>query len=45
MERYTLQQRFEIIKIHYKNDENLVETVRKARFGPPTRWDRKTVKG
>ena len=31
MERYTLQQRIEIIKIHYKNGENLAETVRKTR--------------
>ena len=31
MERCTLQQRIEIIKIHYKNGENLAETVRKTR--------------
>lgn len=31
MERYTLQQRIEIIKIHYKNGEILAETVRKTR--------------
>ena len=30
MERYTLQQRIEIIKIHYKNGENLAVTVRKT---------------
>src|ERR1700712_2636076 len=31
MERCTLQQRIEIIKIHYKNGENLAVTVRKTR--------------
>ena len=31
MERYTLQQRIEIIKIHYKNGENFTETVRKVK--------------
>ena len=31
MERYTLQQRIEIIKIHYKNGENLAVTVRKTK--------------
>ena len=30
MERYTLQQRIEIVKIHYKNSENFAETVRKV---------------
>ena len=29
-ERYTLQQRIEIVKIHYKNGENFAETVRKV---------------
>ena len=27
IERYTLQQRIKIVKIHYKNGENLAETV------------------
>ena len=31
MERYTLQQRIEIIKIHYKNGENFAVTVRKTK--------------
>ena len=31
MERYTLQQRIEIIKIHYKSGENFAETVRKVK--------------
>ena len=31
MERYTLQQRIEIIKIHYQNGENLAVTVRKTK--------------
>ena len=31
MERYTLQQRTEIVKIHYKNSENFSETVRKVK--------------
>ena len=30
IERYTLQQRIEIVKIHYKNSENFAETVRKV---------------
>ena len=30
MERYTLQQCIEIVKIHYKNGENFAETVRKV---------------
>ena len=29
MKRYTLQQRIEIVKIHYKYGENFTETVRK----------------
>ena len=31
MERYTLQQRIEVVKIHYKNDENFAETVRRVK--------------
>ena len=31
LERYTLQQRIKIIKIHYKNWENLAVTVRKTK--------------
>lgn len=31
MDRYTLAQRIEIVKIHYKNGENIAETVRKVR--------------
>ena len=31
MERYTLQKRIEIVKIHYKNGENFTETVRKVK--------------
>ena len=31
MERYTLQQRIEIVKIHYKNGGNLTATVRKVK--------------
>ena len=31
MERYTLQQHIEIIKIHYKNSENLAVTIRKTK--------------
>ena len=31
MEQYTLQQRIEIIKIQYKNVENLAVTVRKLK--------------
>ena len=31
IELYTLQQRIEIVKIHYKNGENLSETVRKVK--------------
>ena len=27
MEKYTLQQRIEILKIHFKNAENLAETI------------------
>ena len=31
MERYTLQQRIEIVEIHYKNGENFADTVRKVK--------------
>ena len=31
MERYMLQQRIGIVKIHYKNGENFPETVRKVK--------------
>ena len=31
LERYTLKQRIEIVKIHYKNGENFSETVRKVK--------------
>ena len=31
MKWYTLQQHIEIVKIHYKNDENFAETVRKIK--------------
>jgi hypothetical protein len=31
MERYTVVQRIEIVKIHYKNGESFAETVRKVR--------------
>ena len=31
MERWTLQQRINIVKIHYKNSENFAETVRKVK--------------
>ena len=31
MERYTFQQRIEIVKIHYKNGEDFAKTVRKVR--------------
>ena len=31
MERYTLQQRIKIVKIHYKNGENFAKTVRKVK--------------
>lgn len=31
MNRYTIQQRIEIVKIHYKNGENFSKTVRKVR--------------
>ena len=31
MERYTLQQRIEIVKVHYKKGENFAETVRKVK--------------
>ena len=31
IERYTLQQRIEIVKIHYKNGENFAGTVRKVK--------------
>ena len=31
VERYTLQQRIEIVKIHYKNGENFAETVCKVK--------------
>ena len=31
MERYTLQQRIEIVQIHYKNGENFAETDRKVK--------------
>ena len=30
MERYTLQKRIKMIKIHYKNGKNYAETVRKV---------------
>ena len=30
IERYMLQKRIEIVKIHYKNGENFAETVRKV---------------
>ena len=30
MKRYTLQQRMEIVKIHYKNGKNFTERVRKV---------------
>lgn len=30
MERYTVEQRTEIVKIHFKNGENFAETVRKV---------------
>lgn len=32
MERHTLQRRIEFMKILYKNEENLVETVRKRKI-------------
>ena len=32
MERYTLQQRIEIIKIHYKNGENLAQATKLLLF-------------
>jgi len=31
MEKYTIEQRIEIVKIHYKYGENFAETVRKVR--------------
>ena len=31
MERYTLQQRTKIVKIHYKNGENFAKTVREVK--------------
>ena len=30
MERYTLQQRIAVVKIHYKNGKNFAATVRKV---------------
>ena len=37
MERYILQQRIEIVKIHYKNGEKFAETVRKVKSFPGNR--------
>lgn len=45
MEKFTVEQRVQIIKIHYKNSENFAETVRKTRtiFGHHNAPSRNTV--
>ncbi|CAK9810854.1 Transposable element Tc3 transposase [Anthophora plagiata] len=45
MENYTIEQRIEIVKIHYKNGENFATTVRKIRmsFGHHNAPSRNTV--
>ena len=45
MERYTVGQRVEIVKIHFRNGEKFAETVRKCRtfFGHRNAPSRNTV--